>query len=74
MPRSKLSLITAAIVFVCALIFLMLRMGQGVVWMAIGAVWLVTAAIQKMHHDDVAQPYAGRRLMRRFSRLLLFWC
>jgi hypothetical protein len=74
MRRSNLSLITAAIVFVCAVIFLMLRLGQGVVWMAIGAVWLVTAGIQRMRLDDVAQPYAGRRLVRRFSRLLLFWC
>jgi len=73
MRRSKLSLITAAIILVLAVIFVFLkRAGEGVVWVAIGLGWLVIAAIQRAGHDS-AEPFAGRRLLRRFSRLLLFW-
>jgi len=74
MRRSNLSLVTAAIVLACALAWLSMNMAaRGVVWVAIALVWLITAAIQRFRHDDV-EPYAGRRLLRRFSRLLLFWC
>jgi len=75
MRRSNLSLLTAVLVFFTAVAFLFVRRaGESLVWVAISLIWLVTAAIQRMRHDDVAQPYAGRRLLRRFSRLLLFWC
>jgi hypothetical protein len=74
MRKSNLSLITAAIVLVCAVVWLLMNnAARGVGWVAIALVWLVTAAIQRMRHDDIQQPHAGHRLLRRFSRLLLFW-
>ena len=74
MRRSDLSWLTGAIALSGALVWLSMNMAaRGVVWVAIALVWLVIGTMQRMRHDDVAQPYAGRRLLRRFSRLLLFW-
>ena len=74
MRRSSLSLVTAVIVLVCAVFFLFLRRaGEAVLWVGISLGWLVTAAIQRTRHDAV-EPFVARRLLRRFSRLLLFWC
>jgi hypothetical protein len=71
--RSNLSLITAGAVLVLAVLWLSLNMpAKGVVWAAIGVGWLVTAGVQHWRHDD-AEPFPGQRLLRRFSRLLLFW-
>jgi hypothetical protein len=49
------------------------QQGQGVVWMAISAVWLVTAAVQHAGSDSI-EPFPGRRLVRRFARLPAFFC
>jgi hypothetical protein len=71
--RSNLSLITAGAVLVLAVLWLSLNMpAKGVVWAAIGVGWRVTAGVQHWRHDD-AEQFPGRRLLRRFSRLLLFW-
>lgn len=74
MRKSNQSLITATLSFAAAVVFLFARhVGEAEVWVAIGLVWLLAAACQRMRHNDAVQPYAGRRLLRRFSRLLLFW-
>jgi hypothetical protein len=71
--RSNLSLITAGAVLVLALLWLSLNMpARGMVWVAIGVGWLVTAGFQHWRHDD-AEPFPARRLLQRFSRLFLFW-
>lgn len=73
MRRSQLSLVTAAVVLLCALIWLALGNAvSGLLWAAISFVWLVTAFFQRSRSDAI-EPTPGRRLLRRFSRLILLW-
>jgi len=73
MGRSQMSLISAALSFVCAVIWLATRNGAtGVLWVAISIGWLV-ASIVKWGRSDEMEPSPGRRLVRRFSRMMMFW-
>ncbi len=73
MRRSHLSLVTAAFLLLGALTWLAFgRALPALLWIAIGAGWLLTALVQRMRSDTV-EPAPGARLFRRFSRLLLFW-
>jgi hypothetical protein len=72
MRRSHLSLVTAAIVLLFALIWMSLGSAlRGLLWVAIGIGWLVTALVQRRNSDAV-EPRPRGRLLRRFMRLLLW--
>jgi hypothetical protein len=73
MPRWKLSAVTAIISLVGALVWLALgRAVSGLLWAAISIGWLVTSIIQCKRHDGPEPPLIPF-LLRRFSRLILFW-
>ncbi len=73
MRRSRLSLVSAAISLVGALIWLVMGNGaSGVVWLVISIGWLVASIVQWSRSAEV-EPHPGRRLVRRFSRLMMFW-
>jgi len=73
MPRSRLSLITAGILLAGALIWLTLgRTVSAFLWVAIGFGWLLTALVQSKKSSEVV-PAPASRLVRRISRLILFW-
>jgi hypothetical protein len=73
MRRSQLSLVTAAIVLVGAVIFLSLGQAvPGLLWVAISIGWLLTAIVQRTK-SDADEPSPRNRLQRRVSRLLRIW-
>jgi hypothetical protein len=73
MRGAHLSLLTAAIALLGTAIWLALgEPMHGLFWAAITIVWLVTALIQFRLTREI-EPNPGRRLLRRFSRLILFW-
>jgi hypothetical protein len=72
MRRSHLSLFTAGIAFPVTLLWLALRRPvPGLFWTLIGIGWLVTPIIQ-LRKSDPIEPFPGRRLLRRFFRLMIW--
>jgi hypothetical protein len=73
MRRSHLSLLTAIVSLMGA--FAWLAFGNafsGLLWVAISLGWLITGIIQ-LRKADAIEPSPASRLLRRFSRLILFW-
>jgi hypothetical protein len=67
-----MSFLTAAFAMVGGLLMLIFeRSFSGLLWMAFGLCWLTAAIVQRLRNDP-AEPQAGRRLFRRFTRLLIF--
>ncbi|HXP84535.1 MAG TPA: hypothetical protein VN841_07440 [Bryobacteraceae bacterium] len=73
MPRWKLSAITAGLSLAGALIWMAFdRPLPSVLWAAISLAWLATSILQ-LTRSDRFEPNPRASLVRRFSRLLLFW-
>ena len=73
MRRSHLSLLTAIASLLGA--FAWLAFGNpvsGLLWIAISVGWLVTALIQ-LRRADAIEPSPAPTLLRRLSRIILFW-
>jgi hypothetical protein len=79
MLRWKLSVLTAALSLVGAILWLALgRAAPGIIWTVISLGWLVAAMVQRSRPDesngpDGMEPAPARRLARRFLRLILYW-
>jgi hypothetical protein len=73
MRRSRLSLITAGILLAGALIWLTLgRAVSAFLWVASSLGWWLTALVQSRKSIAI-EPAPASCLLRRFSRLILFW-
>lgn len=73
MRRSPLSLVTAGLCLLGALVWLALgNVVSAVLWVALSAAWLLIAIVTG-RRPEVIEPSPSRRLLRRFSRLLIFW-
>ena len=73
MRHSHLSLLTAIVSLLGA--FAWLAFGNplsGLLWIAISVGWLLTAIVQ-LRRADAIEPSPAPRLLRRLSRLILFW-
>ena len=70
MRRHKAALLTAALIFMCVLGWLALgRQTIALVWLATDIGWLAAALYLWNKPGTIDRP----RLLRRFSRLFLFW-
>jgi hypothetical protein len=73
MRRSHVSLVTATFSLLGAVTWLAFgRSIPGLLWLALSIGWLLTAIIQWTKSDAI-EPAPVQRLLRRFSRLILFW-
>jgi hypothetical protein len=67
-----MSFVTAGISLLGALALLAFeRSFSGLVWLAFSLCWFIAAVVQRMR-SDTTEPFPGRRLFRRFMRLMLF--
>jgi hypothetical protein len=73
MRRSYPSLVTAILSLLGALTWLAFGNSvSGLLWIAISIGWLLTAIVQLRRAGDI-EPSQAPRLLRRLSRLVLFW-
>jgi hypothetical protein len=73
MRRSYLSLVTAILSLLAALTWLAFGNSvSGLLWIAISIGWLLTAIVQLRRAGDI-EPSPVPQLLRRLSRLVLFW-
>ena len=72
MRRSQLSLVTAILSLAGAVLWFALEEPvSGLIWIAISLVWAAIAIGQT--RKPAIEPAPGARLLRRFSRLIMFW-
>jgi hypothetical protein len=73
MRRSQLSLATASLCLLGALVWLALgNVVSGLLWVVLSAIWLLIAILAG-RQPDVIEPSPARRLLHRFFRVVLFW-
>jgi hypothetical protein len=70
MTRAHINLLSSGISLSGALILLIaLRTPSAFIWLAASVVWLIMAILGQRKSEELQSP--GRRILRRFSRLLL---
>jgi hypothetical protein len=70
MARSRINFLSAVIALVGSMILVIMQMPSAYIWFATSIVWFLLAASKRRSSSMVKFP--GRRIARRFSRLLLF--
>jgi len=74
MKRPILNLVTSAVIFAAAVLWLAIGSGiSGLLWFALSLMWLGVAFYQWVRRDHTILTEPWGSLGRRISRSLLFW-